>query len=140
MRFGLISVAAGDQVLGHGNHFSHMAGGARLDRRLEHAELGDVLVELPGGLGRHLGDRHALFRRAGINLVVDVGDVARIGDVVRAIDMAQQAEQNIEYDDRTGIADMRVVVDRRPADIHAHIARIIGLEGALLARQGIVKR
>ena len=59
--------------------------------------------------------------------------------MVRAIEMAQQPEQHVEDDDRPRIADMGEVVDRRPADIHAHVLRIDRDEILLRPRQRIVK-
>ena len=67
-----------------------MLGGARLDGRRQAAERGDVLMELPvGGLG-DLADRFVerqageIRRRARVDLVVDVGDVANVSDVLAA--------------------------------------------------------
>src|SRR5581483_6250342 len=42
-------------------------------------------------------------------------------------------------DHRARVADMGEVVDRRPADIHAHVIRIERHEGPLFPRQRIVK-
>ena len=93
-------------------------------------DLADRLVQ------RQLG---IILRRPGVDLVVDVGDVADIGDVVRPIDMAQQPVQHVEHDDRPGIADMGEVVDRRPAHIHPHIGGIERTERLLLAGERVVK-
>ena len=76
---------------------------------------------------------------ARVDLVVDVGDVADIGHMLRAIEMAQQAEQNVEDDERPRIADMGAVIDRRAADIHAHIGRIERHKGVFAAGQRIVE-
>ena len=76
---------------------------------------------------------------ARIDLVVDVGDVTHIGDVIFAVDVAQQAEQHVENDDGPRIADMGEVIDSRPADIHAHVRRIDRRKGPLLPRQRIVE-
>ncbi|OIQ63110.1 hypothetical protein GALL_553540 [mine drainage metagenome] len=122
-----------------------MFGGARLDRRPQAAERVDIVVELLFGLLGDLADRLVqrqageIARGAVVDLVVDVGDVADIGDVVRAVKMPQQPEQHVEHDDRACIADMGEVIDRRPADIHAHIAAIERREDALLLGQGIVE-
>ena len=142
---GLVGVAALDQRADERLHLGDIVGGARLDRRLEAAERGDVGMILRGGLLGDLADR--LVERqvgksrsgTGVDLVVDVGDVADIGDVVRAVDMAQQTEQHVEDDGRAGIADMGEVVDRRAADIHAHVCRIDGDKVLLLARQRVVE-
>ena len=98
-----------------------------------------------GGLG-DLADRFVqrqarmLLGRARVDLVVDVGDVARVGDVIGAVDVAQQPEQHVEHDHRPRVADVGVVVDGRPAHVHAHVAGIDGLERLLPARQRVVER
>ena len=130
-------MAARDQLLDQRHHVGlavgarqHEFGGARLDGRRQAAERCDIGLKLVGGLFGDLADRlvqrqpRKVPRRARVDLVVDVGDVADIGDVVVAIDMPQQPEQHVEHDDRPRIADMGKVVDRRTADIHAHVVRI----------------
>jgi cysteinyl-tRNA synthetase len=76
---------------------------------------------------------------ARVDLVVDVGDVAHIGDVIGAIDMAQQPKQHVEDDDRPRIADMGEVIDRRAAYVHAHVLRIDGDKILLRPRQRIIQ-
>ena len=124
MPLGLIGEPPSDQPRDHGDHCGNMLGCPRLGRRRQHAEGGDVLMKLPGRRLGQLTDRHALLGRPGVDLVVDIGDVANIGDVVVAIEMAQQAEQEIEHDHRAGIADMSPVIDRRAAHIEPHIPQI----------------
>ena len=109
------------------------------------AERIDILVKLLFGQLRDLADR-LVQRQAGkiprgavVDLVVDVGDVADIGDVLVAVEMPQQPEQHVEHDDRARVADMGEVIDRRPADIHAHVGGIERHEGALFLGQGIVE-
>ena len=104
-----------------------------------------VVVELPVGFFRDVADRVVerqvgiFLGRARVDLVVDVGDVADIGHVFGAIEMAQQAEQHVENDHRARVADMGEVVDRRPAHIHAHIRRVERRENPLFARERIVE-
>ena len=89
------------------------------------AERRHVLVELALRRLRHLGDRFVegqvgvFALGARVDLVVDVGDVADVEDMLRAIAMAQEPEQHVEDDDRPGVADMREIIDRRPADVDA---------------------
>ena len=145
MLFRDVGVALGDQLLAQLAHLGDVIGGARLDGRRQHAERGNVLVELLGGLGGQLLDRRdrvhvgIALDRPRVDLVVDVGDVARIGDMAGAIDMPQQAEQQVEHDDRAGIADVGEVVDGRPAHIHAHVARIARRERTFGAGQRVVQ-
>ncbi len=133
-----IGVSARDQRFGERDHFRHMmrrvrVGGGRQDAERAHVvQIG--LLELRGDFGcwdaARLGGGH--------HLVVDVGDVAGIDDVVRAIAPAQQAEQHVKNDGRTRIADMGEVVDGRAADIHGDPVRIGGREGLLFGGEGIV--
>ena len=126
MLLGHIGVAGGDEPLDQRPHLRDVLGRARLDGRPQAAERIDVLVELALGLLRDGADRLVerqvgiFLRRPRVDLVVDVGDVAHIGDVLGAVEVPQQPEQHVEHDDRPRIADMGEVVDRRPAHIHAH--------------------
>ena len=145
MVLGDIGAAIGDQTLDHRLHFRDMLGRARLHGRRQGAERRHVFVKLPFGLLRDLADRLVqrqigiILGRARVDLVVDIGDVADIGDVIVSIEVAQQAKQHVEDDDRPRVADMGEVVDRGPAHIHAHIARIEGLEGLLLTGERVVE-
>ena len=111
----------------------------------EGAERRHVFVELALGRLRHLGDR--LVERQGrivalgarVDLVVDVGDVADVDDVIRAVDVPQQPEQDVEHDDRPGVADMRVVVDGRAADVEPDGLRVDRREILFAAGQSVVK-
>ena len=126
----LVGVPLVDQCGDHLDHALDVLGRARLEGRLQHGKGLDVLVVLIRGLSCHQCDgivqRHVgmVPQRPCVDLVVDVGDVAHIGDMLRAIEMAQQPEQHVEDDRRPGIADMGIVVDRRSADIEAHVAVI----------------
>ena len=145
-------MAARDQLADQRHHVSlavgprqHEFSGSRLEARRKRAQGGCIGVELRGGLFGHAPDR--LVQRqarkipcgAVVDLVVDVGDVAHVSDVVRAIEVPQQAEQHVEHDHRARVADMGKIVDRRSADIHADIVRIERHEGPLFPGQGIVQ-
>ena len=145
MILGHIGAAIGDELVDHLSHRGDMLRRPRLDGGRQATKRGNVVVELLLGLLGDAADRlvqrkvRIVLRRPRIDLVVDVGDVAHIGDVLRSIEMAQQAEQHVEHDDGARIADMGKVVDRRPAHIHADIARIYGLERLLLASERVVE-
>ena len=139
MAFCHIGVAIGDQPFDDCDDLWDRLGGARLMGWLKNVERGNIGLELPGGAPGQVADRHALLLGPRIDLVIDVGDVAHIGDVLGAIEMAQQPEQHVENDDGPGIADMGKVIDRRAADIDAHSLRIDRLEDVLGSGQGIVK-
>jgi hypothetical protein len=92
--------------------------------------------------GRAVGqgaDRDAALEGAAVDLVVHVRDVARIGDRLGPIGLAQQAEQEVEHDDRPRIADMGEVVDGRAADIEAHVRGIDRDEDVLRPGQRVVE-
>ena len=107
-----------------------MVGGKAAQRR-------HILVIDARGFFRQFADGDAALGGARVDLVVHVGDVAHIGDMGVAESVAQQPEQHIEHDDRPRIADMGEVIDRRPADIHAHILRIERREIFLRLGQGV---
>ncbi len=135
----LIGVAGGDQPRDHVDHLRHVLGGARLDIGRERAQRRHVLVERLGGALGHRADALARSLGRGVDLVVDVGDVADIAHMRGAVEIAQQPVEHIEDNDGPRIADMREVIDRRPADIHADILRVQGLEGFLAAGQRVVQ-
>ena len=122
-----------DQRLDHGDHRPDIGRGARLMRRAQRAQGIHVVVIPADRLFRPLGDQ--LLQRprrpgllpcqgGGVDLVIHIGEVAHIGHLPRAIDMAQQPEQRVEHHHRPGIADMGAVIDRGATDIDPHILRI----------------
>ena len=122
-----ISVAGFDQPLDERTHLGDVLGRARLDRRRQAAQRGDIFVELPVGRFGDLADglvqrqRRKFLSGARIDLVVDVGDVADVCDMLGAVEMPQQPEQHVEDDHWPRVADMGEVIDRRAADIHPHV-------------------
>ena len=139
MVFGDIGVAGFHEAVDQRDHLGDMFGRARLDARRQAAQRRNIFLEIIVGRLGQFADRDAALGGARVDLVVDVGDVAHIGDVALRIEMPQQAEQHVEHDDRPRVADMREVVDRRPAHIHAHARRIDRDEVPLGARQCIVQ-
>ena len=69
------------------------------------------------------------------DLVVDVGNVAYVGDVIASF--AEVSDNHVEDHHDPGMAKVAVIVDRHPADIHADLARLYGFEGVLAAGQCI---
>ena len=145
MVIGDVSVAAFQQRLAQRYHFRDEVGRARFGCGRQHAKRCDVLVELRRGLRRQFANRLDWWQRRIplcrplVDLVIDVGDVARIGDVLGAVDLPQQPEQHVEHDDRPCVADMGKIVNGRPAHVHAHIGPIDGLQPLLAARQRVVE-
>ena len=141
-----VGVAVGDERLDQAAHLRNRLRRPRLHRRRQHAERGDILVELLRRLQRQLADgiRRRQLRIAlhgpRIDLVVDVGDVAGVGDVPGLIDVPQHPEQHVEHDDGPRVADVGEIVDRRSAHVHPHVGRIDGPERLFPARQRVVER
>jgi pyruvate/2-oxoglutarate dehydrogenase complex dihydrolipoamide acyltransferase (E2) component len=93
------------------------------------------------GLGRAAGepvDLLAVFQRRLDDLVFHVGDVAHVGYVLGAVEVAQEPEQDVEDHGGPGVADVGIVVDRGPADVEPHVVFVDRFEALLLARKGVV--
>ena len=139
MALGLVSVPRGDQPRDHRNHRADILGRARLMGRPQRAQGVHVLMIPADGL---FGDRANLapgFGRPRDDLVIDVGEVAHIGHVIRPVNMAQQPEQHVEHHHRAGVADMGAVVNRGAADIDPHVAVINRGEIFFRPRLAVVK-
>ncbi len=140
MALSRVGMAALDELLDERDHLLDVLGGAGLDARRQAAKGFGVGVKLRCGLFGQLTDRDALLGGARVDLVVHVGDVARVGHMVRAVKVLQKPEQHVEHDERARVADMGEIVDRRAADVHAHaLVKIERLENVLLLCTGIVK-
>ena len=142
---GLIGMALVDQ---RGNHLLHLGNIVRcpwLYRWLQATETAHIQMVLLRCSGRHQSNGLVKWHigviagGADVYLVINIGDVAHIGDVFRTIEMAQQPEQQIKDDGRPSIADMGIIINRRTTDIHAHIVRINRLKRVLLTGQCIVQ-
>ena len=139
MALGGIGMALGDQPFDHLDHLAdilrrprHLAGLQRAQRR--------HVVEIPlRGLGGDLLDTAAAFGGAGVDLVVDVGEVAHIGHMVRPIDMAQQPEEHVEHDHIARVPQVGAIINRWPAEINPHVFRIDRGKDLFSAGLGIVQ-
>ena len=128
-----IGVAGVDEALDEVDLVGDVAGGARLVGGGLHAEglvrLGEFAFKairpgppVPAGLGRLVQD-----------LVVDVGDVADVGDLVAAA--AQPADQRVEGDGSAQVADVRGSLHGGAAQVDADLAggdRVQGLDAGAL--------
>ena len=106
--------------------------GGRLDA--ERLRIDEVLLDI---LLRDLVGGNALLVGALDDLVVNVGEVLHKGDVVAAV--LEVTAEHVEHDDRAGVADVDVVIHRRAAGVHAHLALLDGHELFLLHGHGIEK-
>ncbi len=92
---GHIGMTAGDQPVAQVDHFADVFRGAGLHRRRQYTQCSNVGVELPGRLLGQPAD--SSFRRQvriplggpRVDLVVDVRDVANVGDVFLAVDFTE---------------------------------------------------
>ena len=133
---GGVSVALLDERLDHGDHGTDLLGGAGAHIGIEHVGGAHDADELVGELRRDLGSRTALLVGALDDLVVDIGEVLGERDLVAARD--EPASNHIEADERAGIADVDVVVDRGAAHVHANLAGLDGLELFLFMGSAVV--
>ena len=136
MALGGIGMAVVDQALDHGDHLGDVLRGARLDVRRQRAQPAHVaLIGVPRARGQLL-DGLAVVGGAHHDAVVDIGDVAHVGDA--RITPLQQAIEHVEGDDGPRIADMHVVVDGRAADVQTHMPCIEWCKWFFFARQRVV--
>ena len=139
MTFSRVSMVTGDQAFAHGDDLRDMRGGVgcdigRIDPELRH------IFGVGGGIaGGDRVDRDAGLCGGGIDLVVDVGDIARVDDVIGSVEAPEQTDQQAEHHRPACIADMHVVVDRGAAQIHRHPGGVQGAEILDLARERIVQ-
>src|SRR5690606_14268018 len=84
--------------------------------------------DLPQALARFHGTTN--------DFVVDIGDVAHIGDAISH--GTQPALPDIEAHQHARVPKMAEVVNRHAADIHADVPRFNGAQRFLVARKGIV--
>ena len=134
--FRLIGMAAVDQRLDHFDHFSDMLRGKWLDVRRQHPERAHVVVVSLDVFRGNLVDRLPGLYRHLVDLVIDIRDVAGERKFVAP---PEHPCQQIEYDGRTGVADMGIVVDGRTAQVHRDLLVVEGFEGHLLALSRIVQ-
>ena len=118
-------------------HLRHVVGGTRLQVRALDAERGLVLMHGGNEAAGEAGERLAVLDGTTDDLVVDVGDVAHVGDLVAT--RAQPALHHVEGHQHPRMADVAVVVDRHAADIQPHPPRFEGLEVFLATGQGVVE-
>ena len=121
-----VGVPTVDKRLDHADHGADLLGGAGAHIGVEHIGGAHDADELVRELGRDLLGRAALLVGAIDDLIVDVREVLGEGDLVAARD--EPAADHIEADERTGVADVDVVVDGGAAHVHADLALLDGAE------------
>eukprot|EP00919_Chromeraceae_sp_WS-2016_P043950 GHVR01104807.1.p2 GENE.GHVR01104807.1~~GHVR01104807.1.p2 ORF type:complete len:118 (-),score=4.14 GHVR01104807.1:148-501(-) len=89
---------------------------------------------------RNFGNGFARFFGALNDTVIHIGDIARIDNMILAVNMAQDSKQHIRHHGGAGIADMGIRINRRPAIIHRHPFGVLRDESLFTARQRIIER
>jgi hypothetical protein len=95
-----------------------------------------VLAEAHGAAHGQLARGLAELGGALDDLVVDVGDVADVGDL--GIAASEVAVNDVVGHERARVADVERAVDGGPANVHAYVLRVGGLELHLAPAQGVV--
>ena len=130
-----VRAARGDQLGDQLLHLLDEVGRVRHVVGPQHVEPVELLP-----VGRLVGARELAFGRAPLvgpadDLVLDVGDVADVGD--RVAPPLQVAPDHVERHRGAAVTDVRNVVDGRAADVHRHLARPARHELDLGARGGV---
>src|SRR5487761_1932702 len=141
---GVIDIAARALIskalrLQHFDDFLHAVDefrGAGLVIGFLHAQGRRVLVHVADEALSQLADAFPVLNSAADDLVVDVGDVAYVGDIEAG--GAQPALHHVEYQHEARMAQMAVIVDSDAAHVHAHPARLDRDEILLAAGEGVV--
>ena len=117
---GRVGMSRVDELLHERDHRVDFARRARAHRGVEHVHGVHVGDEGLGVLGCDFGGAAPLFVGLVDDLVVDVGHVLHEDHVETA--PRQVAADDVEADERAGVADMDVVVHRGTAHVHLHLA------------------
>jgi hypothetical protein len=124
------------ELRNHLQHAGHVLGRSRLEIRLLHAERRGILVHrLDEARGEAL-DRLLVLLGALDDLVLDIGDVANVGDLVT--ERPQPAPDHVERDQEPRMPQVTIIVYGHPAHVHAHPPRIDGNEFLLFPRQRVI--
>ena len=134
---GLVGVAPVDDALDEGDDVGHM-----LRHLGMHVGADDVqglgILEIGGDVFFGQGQGVDAFLIGAVDdLVVHVGEVLHVGHVPAP--PQEVAAHGVEDHQRTGVAQVDVVVDRGPAAVNAHLAGGAGHEVLFLGAHGIVK-
>ena len=118
----LVGQALALQRPDHVQHATYVLRGARLMIGFLHPEGGRVLVHVGDVARGQFAYGLAVFNGTANDLVVDVGDIAHVGEFKSAC--AQPALHHVEYHHDARMAQVAVIVDGHAAYVHAHPARL----------------
>ena len=115
-----------------------MPGGTGLLVRRQHAERSNIVVHFLDKTPGQIIDAFLVLIGAVDDFVIHVGDIAHVGHMLLAEEMAKVAIHHVEHHQHPGMAHMAHVIDRHAADIHADILRIDRLKRGFLPGQVVV--
>ena len=128
--------------------FDDVSAGLRLNAWAQHVQRIHGLVVAVGVILRHL-HRFQLFQARFLGnlvlaLICIVLQVAYIGDIAYVAyfisQMLQVTEEQVECNGRTGVTQVRVAIDGRSADVHAHMRGVQRFEYFLCPAQCVVDK
>ncbi len=125
-----------NQPADHGYHVVNMSGRTRLDVGLQDAEFCRIIIHRGNEFGGEVADCDASLVRTIDDLVVDIGDIAHIGDIEAG--SAQPAVDHIEHHHHARMAQMTIIVDGHAAYIHTDLAGHNRNEYLLFTSEGVV--
>src|ERR1700683_697878 len=131
-----VGVVTFDELAHHVDDLRHVLRGARLVIGWQHAEALAILVHGVDEALRQGLDWFAVLGRAPDDLVIDIGDVAHIGQPIAPL--PQVTAHHIEYQEHARMSDVYVVVHGEPAHVHAQRARDDGPKLLLMPAEGVV--
>ncbi len=144
-----ISVALPDQRFDHRDHLRnifrctwHVVRLHRTQRFCVFQIPGDRLIGALADQRFQRSGRAGVFStlRLGIYLVVHIRKITHVGHMIRPVNVPQQAEEHVKDNHRTRVAEVRPVIDSRPADVHAHIIGVDRRKRLFPACAGVIKR
>lgn len=131
----LVCVPLGDELLDQLDHLGDVFGGAGLDVRSTDAKPAVGVCKDSGVAGGKLCWGNTLGGGAGDDLVLDVCDVLDIRDLVAP--PGEVTSDHVEGDRRPAVPDMGTRLHGRPADVHAHLARLARFERLETTPEGV---
>ena len=118
----LVGQAFGLQPVDQCQHLGHVLRGARLQRGRLYAQPADVGAHDLDHFVSERADGDVALKRPLDDFVVNVGDVAHVGDAQAA--GFEPALYHVKRHRHAGVADVAQVINRHAADVHAHMAGV----------------
>ncbi len=124
------------QAGNHGDDSIDLPGCPRVNGRREDIQIIQVTLVFLDILFRQQEWIHALLVGTGNNLVIHIGEIHDKRDCIAAI--FQVPADDVKYQRRHGMTNMRLVVDCWSADIHADFPRFNGFKFFFLPGERII--